>query len=145
MATIIDNGAEYGMASFNSEQFAAPQDLFSGKEPENTTNELVDPAAISGGDLPAFSVVGRDATSKQLVLANLTTPVVPIGVTTARVVQGATNKNVAIWRDGQFNPDRLNWHADYNTDAKKKLAFEAGMAGNALFIKRPDYAGVNIY
>lgn len=110
-----------GIAAFESDGYKTIP-LITGDQEIVTTSEVVASGAISGGDLPAYSVVGRS--SGELVLANLTGPIAPIGVTTSVVKQGATNRNVTIFRTGTFNPAALNWHADYNTDEKKRLAFE---------------------
>lgn len=136
---VIIPETDVGMAGIQTEDFKTIP-LFSGTVPTVTTDEVVADAVVSGADLPAFSVVGFDASGKLVMATWNATPasgVPAIGITTAKVKQGATAKNVSIFRDGIFNPAALNWHATYDTDAKKKTAFE--YAGKGLYIKKPTY------
>ncbi len=120
-----------GMADFATEDFGSVE-LFSGDAPIVTTAEIVAAATIASADLPAFSVVGRNS-SGELVMANAST-IKPIGITCSPVLEGATARNVAVYRGGDFNPDALNWDASFNTDALKRLAFEASAPG--IFIRK---------
>lgn len=130
---------DVGMASSQTDDVKNVT-LFTGKLPEVTTSEVVADAVIAAADLPENSVVGFDASGKLVMATWNATPasgVPAVGVTVSRVKQGATAKNVAIFRDGVFNPLALNWHASYDTDAKKKTAFE--FAGKGIYIVKPLY------
>lgn len=137
-STIIDDDPH--MASLTTEDFKTIP-LFTGDTPVSTTPETVAAATISGADLPKFSVVGRNA-SNELVLADISdvdaaNHIHPIGITTAAVKQGATDKSVAVYRSGMFNPDALNYDASYDDDSKKRLAFEELQPG--ILIRKAGY------
>jgi len=123
-----------GVASFATHSFDA-NELFTGDKPITTTEEVVAAATIDSADLPAFSVVGRDANGELVMAKTSATAVKPIGITVNTVKQDATDRRVAVYRTGCFNPAMLNFHADYNTDAKKRLAFEDAVDGTDIHIK----------
>jgi hypothetical protein len=130
---------DIGMASIQTEDFKTIP-LFSGTVPTVTTDEVVADAVIASVDLPENSVVGFDSSGKVVLATWNATPAsgVPAqGITTARVKAGATAKNVSLFRDGVFNPAALNWHSSYDTDEKKRTAFE--YAGKGIYIKKPAY------
>lgn len=114
--------------------------LFTGDTPVSTTPEVVATAAVAGADLPARSVVGRDASGnlvKAVYNANPANAIRPIGITTATVKQGSVGVSVGVYRSGMFNPDALIWDATFNTDALKRLAFE--FAQPTIFLRKPEY------
>jgi len=137
MATLIPT-TDLGMATMLTDSFKTVP-LLAGTAPTVTTDEVVADAVAAAG-LPAFSVVGFDSSGKLVKATYNATPasgVPAIGITTAAVVAGATAKNVSIFRDGVFNMDALIWDSSYDTDAKKKAAFE--YAGKGIFIKKAAY------
>jgi hypothetical protein len=48
----------------------------------------------------------------------------------------------ACWRQGMFNPDVLVWDASFDTDEKKRLAFEGAPSPTSIFIRKPMQATV---
>ena len=117
-----------GMAGTDNESWTAAPELVSGDTPKiSTIPGVVNATVIASVDLPAFSVVGYNA-SKELILATYNaTPasaIDPVGITTARVLTGSTAKNVAFFTSGCFNPAALNWDSTWDTDAKKLHAFD---------------------
>lgn len=139
MSTTIPQNDPH-MAATSTEDFKEIV-LITGDTPITTTDEVVADAVIVSADLPANSVVGRDVDGK-LVLAvtgsvDPADDIAPIGITTATVKTGATTKSVAVYRSGCFNPAALNFDASYNTDAKKRLAFEG--TGSDILIRKPGY------
>lgn len=143
MATVYDTDSA-GMAEFTTEQYTQ-NELFAGDYPDRWTqsDRLVSASAIASVDLLKYSVVGLNSAG-ELVLADpsLGTPVLPIGITTARVKVGATNRTVAIWRAGCFNTDAMQWSAYYSTDLLKRRAFEGGYSQAAFNLIKPNYSGV---
>lgn len=137
MPNIPQNDA--GLAFSDSDTFTQVT-LHTGAMPQVTTSEVVAAALVASVDLPAYSVVGRNA-GGELVMAVwdavAANNVRPIGITTTTVKAGATAKNVAVWRDGVFNPDALNWHASFDTDLKKRLAFE--LSQQTIFLRKPTF------
>lgn len=126
-STLIPQNDPY-MAKASSEDFTTIELVMGDTPPISTSPEVVADATITSVDLPVNSVVGRDGTGK-LVLATTGSvdpndDIHPVGITTARVLTGATTKTVAIYRTGCFNPNALNWDASFNTAEKKRLAFE---------------------
>ena len=108
-------------------------DPLSGNTPENTTSHAVDPAAVVAADLPAFSVVGLNANG--LTLAKFDKSVQAIGITVVKVDKGSTAAHVGIFRDGTWDPAALTWDATFDTDAKKKAAFDGAPTPTSIFIK----------
>lgn len=136
--TIPQNDA--GLASYNTEDFKTIP-LFTGDTKVTTTPETVADAVISSADLPALSVVARDSTGK-LVKAEYDATYASsgkpaIGITVNTVKTGSTSKAVAMYRSGMFNPDALVWDASFDTDDKKRRAFEHLSA--QIFIRKPLY------
>lgn len=129
------NYADAGLAGIQTQSFVEVP-LFSGESPIVTQSETVAAAAIASADLPAFTVVGRNASGElvKAVYATDATAIKPVGITTAKVLKGATDKKVEIFKGGTFNPAALTWDASYTTDALKRLAFE-GSAAPGIFIQ----------
>ena len=113
-----------GIAAFSSEQFTE-EALITGDAPITTTSEtLLDQNAV----LPSYSVVGRITASGKITLSDSAAvdgSQEPIGITCNEAPDTGADQKIAIYRGGCFNPARLNYHASYNTDEKKRLAFEA--------------------
>lgn len=129
--TTIPHG-DAGMAASNSEEFNTVE-LRSGDTPVSTTPEVVAAAAINGADMEAFTVVGRDGAGKLIPAVDGVTNAIGITCSTVLDTAGAADGQVAVFRSGMFNPDALVWDASYNTDEKKRLAFEA--AQPTIFIR----------
>lgn len=106
-------------------------ELFSGSTPDPVTENY--PVA-SGVAIPAFSVVGLSGGN--LVLAENDLDPRAIGITTAEVVNVGAAQSVAIFLAGCFNPDALNWHASYDTDAKKAAAFRGSPSPTNILIRK---------
>lgn len=73
---------------------------------------------------------GTDFTGDGIKAMGITTCAVAVAV-------GATDK-IDVYRSGMFNPDALNWHASFDTDEKKRKAFEGGASPN-IFIQKMRY------
>lgn len=127
MSTVIPN-ADAGMAGIETESFRTVP-LFAGEFPIATTEEVVADAVVASADLPAYTVVGRDADGKIVpAVYDAATPanaIAPIGITVNTVKAGAGAKTVAVYRSGYFNRAALNWPESFDTDAVKARAFEA--------------------
>lgn len=131
MATIKVPYSGVGVATFEQGDDYITVELFSGSTPLPATEDF--PVA-SGVAIPAFSVVGLSGGN--LVLANTSGPIVPIGVTTAEVRNTGSANTVAVFRSGCFNPAALNWHADYSTDALKGAAFRGSPTPTNILIRK---------
>lgn len=122
---------DVGLAAFEQGDTYKTVELFSGSEPAPATEDF--PVA-SGVAIPAFSVVGLS--SGNLVLAEQDGDPAAIGITTAPVLNTGAAQRVAIFRTGCFNPDALNWHASYDTDAKKAAAFRGAPTPTSILIRK---------
>lgn len=112
-----------GLAGAQQDLFKVVE-LFAGDAPVVTGSATVASAAISGADLPAFTVVGRVGNSVDGEL----TPAIygsvhPVGITTALVKKGATDRRVAIYLGGYFNSNALNFDSSFDDDTKIATAF----------------------
>lgn len=131
MSTSIPYG-DAGVADFEIGADFASTELFNSAIPLPVTEDFPVGANTT---LPAFSVVGLSGGN--LVLAKTSdVAVVPIGVTTVAVATGAGGADrIAVFRAGNFNPAALNWHADYDTSAKKTAAFRGSPAPTNIVIR----------
>jgi len=123
-----------GIAGFDTNDGFAQTELFNSAIPMPVTEDF---PVGQNTILPAFSVVGRDATGNLVLAQTSGAAVVPIGVTTAPVATGAGQTDrVAIYRAGNFNPDALTWHADYATDDQRAAAFRGSPAPTNIVIRK---------
>lgn len=125
---------DVGTPGFTTEEFSE-QILFTGNPAQIRSSEPVADAAHASAELPILSVVSLDANGA-IVLAQYGTPA--CGITVAAVAAGSTGVSVDIFRDGTFNPAMLNWHASFDTDEKKRRAFQGG-DNCQIFIRKPLY------
>ncbi|AID18320.1 head decoration protein [Rhizobium leguminosarum] len=123
---------EAGIAGFETSDSFTSVELFNSAIPHPVTEDF---PVGENTTLPVNSVVGLSAGN--LVLAKTSaTAVVPIGVTTVAVTTGAgVTDRIAIYRAGNFNPAALNWHADYDTTAKKVAAFRGSPTPTNIVIR----------
>lgn len=99
------------------------------------TPPAVTSSEIAAVKLAQWQVVGRDVDGK-LVPAVLGTTEA-IGFTVNEVDPAVGSGKVAAVRAGTYNPNALVWDASYDTDAKKKTAFEK--TGTQIFMVEPLY------
>ncbi len=105
------------------------------------TPPIVSERGLAGVSMPAYTVIGKDATTGKLIPATkaASDAVEPIGITTNAVdttVAGAQGW-VPYWAAGKFNYDALNFDASFATEADKKAAFEG--TGVQIFLDKPRY------
>jgi hypothetical protein len=133
MATNIPY-AGAGIATYEVSDSFTQQELFNSSIPLPVTEDFnVGPSTT----LAAFAVVGLDAGGNLVMAKTSSTTVVPIGITTVAVVTGVgQNDRIAVYRAGNFNPDALTWHADYDTDAKKAGAFRGSPTPTNIIIRK---------
>jgi len=129
----IHDAYEPGLASFETEGPYANEVLFTGDTPVTTTSETAAAAAVSAADLVRYTVVGRDANGD--IVPAVKDTIEAIGITTATVLQNATDRRLPVYRAGMFNPRALIWDSSYATDDDKRLAFEASQP--TIFIREP--------
>ena len=126
-----------GVASFASETFGNHGDPRFGDGEATTTNITVT-ASGADIDLGLYSVLNaagtaladynatRDAGCANYILAE------PI------FIADGESMDVPVYRTGHFNMDALVWDTSYDTDAKKKAAFE-GSVSPTIFVSKPKF------
>jgi hypothetical protein len=123
-----------GVASFESSDTYITNELFNSAIPDPVTEDFPVGASTT---IEAYSVVGLDGSGNLAMAKTTATAVVPIGITTARIATGVGGSDrIAVYRAGNFNPDALVWHADYDTDAKKAAAFRISPAPTNIIIRK---------
>ena len=140
--TIPNRDLTAGLAGQWSDTIDPNADPFiTGDQPPQVT---VDYVAADSTTIPARTVVGRVGnvpTGKITPAVWNATPgsgVIPIGITVYAITTGASNTaQVGVYRQGVFNPDRLNWDASFDTDEKKRLAFEYAGPPTAIVLRKP--------
>jgi hypothetical protein len=131
MANVTLPYGDAGLAAFEAGDSYSTVELFSGNTPSPVTENFT---VASGVAIPAFSVVGL--TAGNIVMAEQDGDPQAIGITTAPVLNTGAAQSVAIFRAGCFNPAALNWHASYDTDAKKAAAFRAAPTPTNILIRK---------
>ena len=120
-----------GIAGFNTESIGSSDDPLFGDTPATTTTTvnvpanfsglLYEPIVIGAGDIIAKAVAGTPAD----------------GILTAPVVTGAgVTTTIDVYRSGHWNMAALKFGASYDTDAKKKVAFEGGKSPTIFVSKK---------
>ena len=88
----------------------------------------------AGQNLPVLSVLGRITASKKLAVCNPAATdgsQVAVGVLIHATDATAADKGVQFYKSGNFFAAALNWHAGFDTAAKKPAAFD----GTAIVIR----------
>lgn len=125
-----------GLALWESEEFSEAG-LISGEDPKFGTKEhftLLDQNA----DLPAYTPVGIITASGKVTISDMAAvdgSAIAIGITGYKVPDPGADLKIAVVRSGCFNPDKLNWHASYNTAAKKTAAFRGAPTPTNIVIR----------
>lgn len=131
-----------GVASFASETFGNKNEPRFGDAPAEVTNITFTPGTTA--DLALYSVLNlagsaladwnasRDAGCANYILA------APISM-----VNGVA-MTVPVYRSGHWDMNALVWDASYDTDAKKKAAFE-GSLSPTIFIGKKEQSSDTIY
>lgn len=126
--------ATAGIPSQWNDTISAPvASLLSGHLPEYMTKDEI---VAASQNIPAYTPVMKDANGRIVPAASGTAA---IGITITAIVTDAstTYKGAPIVRAACLNPDRLNWPASYDTDAKKFAAFEGAPSPTNIIIRRP--------
>lgn len=135
MGTTVTN--DYGVASISNDTFTSVE-LIAGDTPLIvTTTEPVDSAVLAAG-MVALRVVGLDAQGE--VVDALLGTTQAVGILVSPIAAGSSAGTKALlYRAGCFNPAALSWPASYDTDEKKRTAFNSA-AGSQIFIKKTPVA-----
>lgn len=102
----------------------APTNFIAGDSPDIATENGT---LITGQNLPQRSVIGRITASGKLTLCNPAAndgSQVPVGILVHAIDATAADKAAQYYKGGNFFTDALNWHAGFDTAAKKAAAFD---------------------
>jgi len=142
----VDNNVALGnpgVASFNSETWGNdPEFLISHTPPVAWTYISV---SASGSDvtITLFDVLAADGSAADQAGMTEAAQANFIAAMSVVVPDGST-KQVPVFTAGHFDQDALTWDASYDTDAKKKAAFQGSLSPTILIGKR-DHSSDDIY
>ena len=124
-----------GVAGSNTEVInASPDPWLTGDHPPVvTTDELV----AASQNIPARTPVGFNGSGALVPAVDGTTPAIGIVVYETVTGAGDTTVRTGVYRQGVFNPTLINWPASYNTDEKKRLAFNGAPSPTAIVLRKP--------
>lgn len=135
---IIPNNAP-GIAGFATESIGSTDDPRFGDGQPTTTTVAV-PASFEGA---LYEVVALGANGVEKAVYDATYETLgarPYGILTAPVVTGVgETTTLDVYRSGHWNMDALVWPASFDTDAKKKAAFE-GSLSPTIFISKKKFS-----
>lgn len=112
-----------GVAKFESETWGGPLDIRFG-ENVLTTTEITITAGVGGLELPLGAVIAEDGTLAVWDAGPPESSTAYAVLATAIVMEESQEMTVPVYREGHLNMDALTWDATFDTDAKKKTAFE---------------------
>lgn len=141
--TSPDRTFDAGVPAQWSDDFGVtPEGLIVGEYPAQFVQDI--PVALSQ-TLTAYQVVGLNASGNVVPATWNATPasaIKPIGIMMYPVTTGASGSLPVgrVLRSACLNPDRLTWHATFDTDAKKFTAFEGSPSPTQIVLRRLSHA-----
>lgn len=134
------NYQNIGLAGVQTDSFTQTE-LFYGDTPAVVTQDAIVPSAIATAGLAAWTPVFVDPATRIISLVDLAgTPAVTANAITVVEVAAGTpaDAGLSVYKAGNVNIHAVNWPAAYDTEAKKRGAFEAA-GGNQLYVGVPAY------
>lgn len=126
-----------GVAAFETESWGNKPDPLYGDTPPLA---VVTIAATADGalDLPIYSVISFDGTDILLATHAGDPAASNAAYVTAAPIVLADNESmdIPVYAAGHFDMDALNWDSSFDTDAKKKTAFEGSISPTILVSKK---------
>lgn len=108
-----------------------PVDLFTGDQDIITVPVTV----VSGQNLAALTVVGKNSTTGKIAVCNLGAndgTQTPYGILINAIDASGGDKAGQVYTGGCFNPDALTWHASFDSALKKAVAFDGATSNITL-------------
>lgn len=142
----VDNKVPYGkpgIANFESESWGNKQNWQFGDTPALVSDNIEVTASGADVEIDFLDVLAKDGTAAAQNGATAADRANYIAATTITVPDGET-KMVPVYRQGHFEMAALNWAATYDTDAKKKAAFE-GSVSPSIFVSKSKLDSDSIY
>lgn len=136
MANVTPPYADRGVASFEVLDTYLQNNLLAGNHPE--LKPAFSYPMANNTSFAQFSVVGLNASGNIALATNTGSPAIkPIGVLPHAIALGATGTLQApVWYSGCFDMDALVWDATYDTDAKKKAAFQGSPTPTTILVAK---------
>lgn len=127
---------EPGVASFASEKFGNNPEPRFGDTPAPTTNVTLT-ASGADVDLAIYSVIDNNGAGALADQAGSTADDRANYITAEPIfIADGDSMTVPVYRGGHWNQDALTWDGSYDTDAKKKVAFEGSVSPNIFIGKK---------
>lgn len=131
-----------GIAGFATESYESAAEPRYGENVATTTHELC--STVAALTLPLYSVINVSPTgviSLAVYDANENTATAILAEPIAMLAN--TSMSVVMYREGHWDMQALNWHASFDTDAKKRNAFEGGPSPT-LFVSKKLFSNSTI-
>lgn len=127
---------DIGMAGLQTDTFTQTE-LFAGDTPPVVTDYGILGAALATDGIPAWTPVIVNAATKAITLpVSGTSKANAIAVAPIAAGSPATC-NVPVYKAGMFNVNAIKFGADFDTDAKKRDAFD--LSACQIYVKVPFY------
>lgn len=125
---------DLGLASSGHQAFTGQAELLAGDTPALVSLDGV-AGALGAAGLPAWTPVVYDRATGAISAAEHGTAA-PNAVTAHAVTPGSpAGSAVAVYSVGCFNINALNWPASFDTEAKRRAAFD--LSACLIFVKNP--------
>lgn len=143
MADHVIPSNDPGIAGFATESWESKPEPRYGDTPSPTTHEIVTSTSILA--LALYTVVFIDTTVSPHTIKLATVSDGPATGILAEPIALSANQqmSVAIYRGGDWNMNALVWDASFNTDDKKRHAFEGGPSPN-IFVQKALFSNSTI-
>jgi len=118
----------HGIAAFSTASFSGPMEpLYSGDIPLTTDHVEVTNGTGALLEIPYLAVVAYTPATKTMAMADQTDGAAYAVLPAAISLAIGETITVPIYREGYFERDALVWDASYDTNDKKKFAFEGSV------------------
>lgn len=133
-----------GIAEFSSETWGNVNELLISDTPAQVTQTITVTASGADVTITLGQVLAADGAAADQAGATAADKACYIGATNIVVADG-TSKEVPVYRAGHYDMDALTWDASYDTDAKKKAAFDDAGVSPMIFIGKRKFNSDGLY
>ena len=127
-----------GLAEYESDSIGAVVELFAGDTPAPVTTTVAYTAEQAAAGIPAYTPITiSPADGSFTVSTSADANAITVGVLRAGAGGGVAGR-MAVYREGCFNIDAINWPSELATESDRINAFAVG--GAPIYIKKPYYS-----
>jgi hypothetical protein len=121
----VSDDLDLGVAGYETQRFTRGEVLASGHGQYNTVRRVVSDALVTGQSVKEFTVVKLNSAMEVDVytFTDYQAGVQPFGLTGTSVDEDLTGAGIPVITSGKFNPERVHYHASFDTLEKKLNAF----------------------